>query len=64
MTTLAMMMSVLIIIISELFLAYLKPLSSLAGPDPLAEAPQLHPLPTDVRWAEDYLAGGSHRLLL
>jgi len=29
---------------------------SLAGPDPLAEAPQLHPLPTDVRWAEDYLA--------
>jgi len=31
---------------------------SLAGPDPLAEAShsQLHPIPTDVRWAEDYLA--------
>jgi len=31
---------------------------SLAGPDPLAELPssQLHPVPADVRWAEDYLA--------
>jgi len=29
---------------------------SLSGPDPLAEVPQLHPIPADVRWAEDYLA--------
>merc|ERR1719370_2024031 len=27
-----------------------------SGPDPLVEVPQLRPIPTDVRWAEDYLA--------
>ena len=37
--------------------------ASLSGPDPLAELPQLHPIPTDVRWAEDYLAGASKQVL-